>query len=64
MFYVAKNGKRWEIRLFAGFRWLKTHPYCKTLEQDWSKLDGDLLYGCPDTVGLRIGNPTCTNATY
>lgn len=32
-FHVAKNGKRWKIRLFAGFRWYKTHPYCRTLER-------------------------------
>ena len=36
-FHVAKTGKRWEIRLFNGSEWLKTDPYRKTLEQDWSK---------------------------
>ncbi len=39
-FYVAKAGKGWEIRLFGGSEWLKMHPYCKTLEQDWSKSNG------------------------
>ena len=37
MFYVATDGKRWETGLFSGSEWLKTHPCCKTLEQDWSK---------------------------
>jgi len=40
--HVAKNGKCWELRLFAGSDWLEAHPYRKTLEQDWSKLDGVL----------------------
>lgn len=36
-FYMAKNGKRWEIRRFTGSKWAMGHSCCGNMEQHWSK---------------------------
>jgi hypothetical protein len=37
MIRVGVGGKRWKLKLFAGFERVAEQAYCGKVEQDWSK---------------------------